>query len=254
MLYAAAFIILLALVYALFVLPTQWLKVEQIRNPIGLNLSILQISDLHVERLRISPSALSKHITRLKPDYIVITGDFTELESQLLRLDSYLRMLEKHPIPTFAVLGNHDYQQRKVIRLIRLLRYRGIHLLRNESVRLPGFQLIGIDDYHTGKSNILQAFRMTDTQVPRVIITHDPNVVLSIRESYDYLMAGHLHGKQFAIPCFYKLRPMGELPAQGIYKGLHRNSYGTYYISKGIGQTGINLRFLVRSEVTMHYL
>jgi predicted MPP superfamily phosphohydrolase len=46
----------------------------------------------------------------------------------------------------------------------------------------------------------------------------------------------------------------GDLPRRGIYKGLHNSQYGTYYISKGIGQTGINARFLVRSEITMHYL
>lgn len=254
MLYAAAFILFIGFIYALLILPTQWLKVERIRHPIGINRTILQISDLHVERLRVSPTALSRLIARHKPDYIFITGDFTRYESCLLRLDSYLQMLQKHPVPTYAVLGNHDYQQRKVARLIRLLRYRGITVLRNESVRLPGFQLIGIDDHHTGRSNVLQSFRMTDTQAPRVIITHDPNVILKIRDSYDYLMAGHLHGKQFGIPYFYKLRPMGELPAQGIYKGLHHHPYGTYYISKGIGQTGINLRFLVRSEVTLHHL
>ncbi|WP_051621062.1 metallophosphoesterase [Paenibacillus sp. UNC451MF] len=254
MLYAAAFILILGLVYALFILPTQWLKVERIRHPIGVNRTILQISDMHVERLRISPSALSKLIIRERPDYIFITGDFTKQESCLLRLDSYLQMLERHQIPTYAVLGNHDYQQRKVTRLIRLIRYRGITLLRNESIRLPEFHLVGIDDHHTGRSNTHQSFRMTDTQAPRVIITHDPNVVLKIRHHYDYLMAGHLHGKQFGIPYFYKLRPMGELPAKGIYKGLHQHDYGTYYISKGIGQTGINIRFLVRSEVTIHHL
>jgi uncharacterized protein len=50
------------------------------------------------------------------------------------------------------------------------------------------------------------------------------------------------------------LKPMGELPRRGIYKGLHESEQGTYYISKGIGQTGVNARLLVRSEVTVHEL
>ncbi|UQZ85776.1 phosphodiesterase YaeI [Paenibacillus konkukensis] len=256
--YAAALLIAAAAAaaigYLLLVLPTQWLKVEKIRHPLGLGIRILQISDLHIERMRIKPRRLSAIIAREKPDYIFLTGDFTKEEKLLSRLDPYLRMLAGHRIPVYAVLGNHDYQQRKVIRLIKLIQYYGIILLRNESVRMPGFELIGIDDYSTGKSNLRKSFQYADTDLPRIIITHDPNVVLAIKEPYDYLMAGHLHGKQLNLPFFYTFRPMGKLPAMGIYKGLHSNNYGTFYISKGIGQTAFNLRFLVRSEVTLHYL
>ncbi|GCL70760.1 hypothetical protein PN4B1_06620 [Paenibacillus naphthalenovorans] len=166
----------------------------------------------------------------------------------------YLNVFQASGIPAFGVLGNHDYQQRKVSKLIKLLQQSGIHLLRNESVRLPGFELIGIDDYDSGKSRIGESFHGTNTGRPRIVITHDPNIVLEMRERFDYLMAGHLHGKQLNIPSFYRLRPMGKLPAMGIYKGLHRGPYGTYYISKGMGQTGVNARFLVRSEVTLHFL
>ena len=88
-----------------------------------------------------------------------------------------------------------------------------------------------------------------------VVITHDPNVVLNIPPlRFDYLMAGHLHGKQFNVPGLYWLKPMGELPKLGVYKGLHQLPQGLIYISKGLGQVGINLRFLVRSELTVHHL
>jgi uncharacterized protein len=63
--------------YLSFILPTQWLKIERIKYPLELNLKILQISDLHVERLRISPSRIAAIINDEKPDYIFITGDFT---------------------------------------------------------------------------------------------------------------------------------------------------------------------------------
>lgn len=254
MIYAAALFAAIVVCYAAFILPTLWLKIEKVRHPLGLNVKILQISDMHVERLRISPRRLSALIGKEAPDYIFITGDFTKQQESLPRLDAYLRMLSRHRIPTFAVLGNHDLQQRKVIRLVKLIQYYGITLLRNESARLPGFRLIGIEDYYSGKSNIAKSFEGIAPEEPRIVITHDPNIVLALHERYDYLMAGHLHGKQFAIPFFYRFRKMGKLPAMGIYKGLHTSGNGSYYISKGIGQTGINARFLVRSEVTLHYL
>lgn len=247
-------IIAMAAIYLLFILPTQWLKVERVSHSLGLNIKVLQISDMHVERLRIRPEQLRKAIQREQPDYLFLTGDYTKLEAYLPLLERYLRVFQASGIPIYAVLGNHDYQQRKVGKLIKVLQRCGIHLLRNESVRLPGFELIGIDDFDSGKSHIGKAFYGTDTTRPRIVITHDPNIVLVLQERFDYLMAGHLHGKQVNVPFFYRIRPMGELPAMGIYKGLHRGPYGTYYISKGIGQTGVNIRFFVRSEVTIHEL
>jgi predicted MPP superfamily phosphohydrolase len=47
----------------LFIVPTQWLKVERIPYPCGLGVRILQISDLHVEKLRISCDRLN-HLIR----------------------------------------------------------------------------------------------------------------------------------------------------------------------------------------------
>lgn len=256
-----AFLLLLAALaiagggwYALFIVPTQWLKVERIDRPLGLNVTMLQLSDLHVEKLRIKPERIVRLIREERPDYIMVTGDFTQKEAYLLRLRRYLDVLRSSGVPVYAVLGNHDHHMRKVIRLVKLLQDYGIHLLRNEHLRVGGFQLIGIDDFDSGKSNISRAFAGVTPELPRIVITHDPNVVLELEKPYDYLMAGHLHGKQVNLPLFFRLRPMGKLPAMGIYKGLHTNRWGTYYISKGLGQTMYNIRLFVRSEATVHRL
>ncbi|CAH1199846.1 putative protein YpbG [Paenibacillus allorhizoplanae] len=254
MIYLYIVILILFFLYINFILPTQWLKIERITYPLDLNLKILQISDLHVERLRISPTKLTTIINNEKPNLICITGDFTKHRNSLFKLEKYLRAMTIGHVPIYCVLGNHDYQQKNVMDLIKLLRKYGLHVLRNESVHVDQIELIGIDDFDSGKSNIEKSFQNVDQAKPKVIITHDPNIVLHLNKSYDYLMAGHLHGKQFNIPFLFKLKDAGKLPRMGIYKGLHTNQYGAYYISKGIGQTGINARFLVRSEVTMHYL
>lgn len=242
--------------YASFILPAQWLKLERVHYDLGLRKKILQISDLHVEMLRVSPERLERMIRLAVPDWIVLTGDFTRKLRYLPRLEPYLKMLAGLGVPLFAVPGNHDYKLNgSAFRLFELLtRYR-IRLLRNESVELDRCTLVGIDNYSTGHSRLPKAFAgVNPGRGPVIVITHDPNVVLAIRRHYDYLMAGHLHGKQFNIPFFFKLKTKGELPARGIYKGLHQSEQGYYYISKGIGQAGLNARFLVRSEITLHEL
>ncbi|OAS21048.1 metallophosphoesterase [Paenibacillus oryzisoli] len=246
--------ILILLGYMLLILPTQWLKIERIHYPLDLHLKILQISDLHVERLRISPIQIASIIHAEKPDLICITGDFTKHRKSLVKLEKYVRAMTIGHVPIYCVLGNHDYQQKNVMDVINLLRKYGLHVLRNESVHVDQIELIGIDDYDSGKSDIEKSFRHVDPTRPKIVITHDPNIVLDLKKPYDYLMAGHLHGKQFNLPYLFRLKDAGKLPRMGIYKGLHTTQHGAYYISKGIGQTGINARFLVRSEVTMHYL
>lgn len=244
-----------AAVYGGFILPTRWLKLEQVSHHLGLNKKILQISDIHVEMLRISPKRMERAIRETAPDVIVLTGDFTRKLRFLPRLEPYFKAIASFGAPVYAVLGNHDYRlDGSLFRLAELLHRYGIRLLRNASVQLPDCTLVGIDDYGTGHSRPQKAFRNVAGKTPVIVITHDPNIVPYIRRSYDYLMAGHLHGKQFNIPFFFKLKPKGELPSKGIYKGLHRFGQGYFYISKGIGQAGINARFMVRSEMTLHHL
>ncbi|MBD2872022.1 metallophosphoesterase [Paenibacillus arenilitoris] len=250
----AAIAVGVVLVYLFFILPTQWLKVEKIRHPSGINKRILQISDLHVDRLRISARTIGKVIEETRPDYIFMTGDYTYKTSYLPRANDYFKVIAGYGVPVYAVLGNHDYELPRLSRLLDLLQTNGIRLLRNECVPLPEFDLVGIDDFGTGHSKLRPAFRGADGRKPIVVMTHDPNVVLAIKRPYHYLMAGHLHGKQLNVPFFFKLKPKGPLADRGIYKGLHKSGEGYYYISKGIGQAGVNARFMVRSELTVHDL
>ncbi len=240
--------------YALFIWPTQWVKIETVRFPLGIGKRILQISDLHVDMLRVSPRRLEGIISSAAPDYIMLTGDYTFDPRRLPKLARYLEAIAGGGVPAYAVLGNHDYVLPRIGELIALFSRHGIRVLRNESAELPEFRLVGIDDFSTGRSRIGKAMSGGTAGKPVLIITHDPNAVLYIRKPFDYLMAGHFHGKQLNVPGFFKLKPKGPLAAAGIYKGLHRSEFGSFYISKGIGQAGVNARFMVRSEVTLHEL
>ncbi len=241
--------------YMLFIVPTQWLKINRAKRSLGIGIKVLQISDLHVDMLRISASKLKESIELHKPQYIFITGDFTSRPQALPKLDYYLHIISSCKIPVYAVLGNHDYRLPDLAALLQLFDKHQICLLRNEHVVLEHFVLVGIDDDCSRHSDWKQAFHNSDSANKRIlIITHDPNIFLSIQQPYDYAMAGHLHGKQFNLPFLFRLKPKGELAKRGIYRGMHKGEYGVFYISSGIGQAGINARFGVRSEITVHYL
>lgn len=245
-----------AIIYFLLIFPTQWLKVERVHSSCGIGIRALQISDLHVEKLRISPERLTSLIKKEAPDYIFLTGDFTEQSRYLSEVQRYAQAIASPGIPVFAVLGNHDHRLNSAAlnQLIRILENAGIQVLINQSTVVDDFQIVGIDDYGSKKSRVDTAFEDIDPSKPILVLTHNPNLVLSINHKYTYLMAGHFHGKQFNVPYLFHFINKGKLAADGIYKGLHSGTHGKFYISKGIGQAGINARFLIRSEVTLHEL
>ncbi|GKU75816.1 metallophosphoesterase [Paenibacillus sp. L3-i20] len=240
--------------YVLFIFPTQWLKVEKVHYPLGIGARILQISDLHVNMLRISPYKLKSTIEKIKPDYIFLTGDYTYKNKYLPKLERYIKEISSCNVPIYAVLGNHDHQLPSLKRLSHIFKSYNVVLLCNDSIELPTFELVGIDNYGTGHSQVQKAFRKVTERKPVIIITHDPELLLTLSRSYSYLLGGHLHGKQFNVPFVFSIRRKGKLASQGIYKGFHKGSKGAFYISKGIGQAGVNARFMVRSEVTVHEL
>lgn len=256
MIYFVLLAIIIVLVYLLLIFPTQWLKVERINLPIGLGIKVLQISDLHVEKIRISAKSLDQLIRTERPTYIFITGDFTEKAIYLPKVQHYINVIASSGIPVFAVLGNHDHRLKSAAmnRLVKLFEHEGVKLLTNEGFDAGDFQIVGIDDWCSKKSKINQAFQHMDPSKVTIVLTHDPNIVLHLNREYSYLMAGHFHGMQFNLPFLFRFINKGKLAASGVYKGLHKGKYGSYYISKGISQAGPNARFLIRSEVTIHQL
>jgi uncharacterized protein len=246
------FFIFISLFFIFFILPTIWLKIENLDHSMGVNKKILQISDLHVEKLRISPNKLKRVIESNKPDYIFLTGDYLREEKSFKLLSEYLEVIRDSQIPTYAVFGNHDHYLPKVLLLKEFIEGFGIVVLVNESIEMDGFTLIGIDDYGTGVDDEKIAFNRVKPSDKKIVLSHEPNIVLVMSNKFDLLLSGHFHGKQINIPYLFTILPRGDLPKQGIYKGLHKSPLGNFYISKGLGQTGWNMRFLVRSEVTIH--
>jgi uncharacterized protein len=45
---------------------------------------------------------------------------------------------------------------------------------------------------------------------------------------------------------------MGKLARMNIVKGLHLQDDKPFYISEGLGQTGVNIRIGSRPEITLH--
>ncbi|HLS09319.1 metallophosphoesterase [Lentibacillus sp.] len=225
-------------------------------------LSILHLSDLHLENISLTPSQLADKLKNESVDMIALTGDFLDRKRTIPKLLPYLRVLRdmKPAYGIYAVLGNHDYvlKDRDLTKLITVLKQHDIHVLQNENVNFSinghVINIIGIDDYSTRRSNLSLAYQGIE-EGTNIVLTHDPNVVLDMQgHPFDYLMAGHFHGGQICYPKAYHLVKMGQLAKQNMIKGLHMHDKTPFYISEGLGQTGLNIRIGSRPEITFHQI
>ncbi|GIN19748.1 MAG TPA: metallophosphoesterase [Bacillus bacterium] len=223
-------------------------------------LRILHISDLHLENISISPEQLYESIRSQPIDLIALTGDFMDRKKSIPKLLPYLHVLKKlEPgYGIYAVLGNHDYVLRKddLGQLKNLLILNGVKLLQNENhnIDIDGVPLniIGIDDFSTKRSNLMESYDGLQEGY-NLVITHDPNIVLSMHNyHFDYLLSGHFHGGQIHWPKPYHLVKMGKLVKMNMIKGLQKYKEKQFYISEGLGQTGVNIRIGSRPEITIH--
>ena len=227
-----------------------------------IHLNVLHLSDIHLENLSISPLQLYDYIKDEKIDLIALTGDFLDRKRSIPKLVPYLQMLQeiKPKYGMYAVFGNHDYvlKGKNFDTLKETLELYGCKTLQNENETIliddVIVNIIGIDDFSTKRSDIASSYSNIRTGY-NLVLTHDPNIVLHMKNyHFDYLLSGHFHGGQIHWPKPYHLAKMGKLARLNIIKGLHTHDGKPFYISEGLGQTGINIRIGSLPEITFQRL
>ena len=235
-------------------------NLNSLTNAASPSINILHLSDLHLENISISPEQLFVKLQHEKIDLIAITGDFLDRKRSIPKLIPYLKVLRKLNVEfgMYAIFGNHDYvlKNRDFAILKSTLEEHGCKTMQNENATIivdgKKLNIIGIDDFSTKRSDLDLSYKnLVDGY--NLVLTHDPNVVLHMNEfHFDYLLSGHFHGGQIHWPKPYHLVKMGKLARLNIIKGFHTVNGKPYYISEGLGQTGVNIRIGSLPEITIH--
>ncbi|WP_241663202.1 metallophosphoesterase [Peribacillus simplex] len=227
------------------------------------NLRVLQLSDMHLENLSISPEKLYNQLKQENFDLIALTGDYLDRTKSIPKIIPYLEVIQQFnpKYGIYAVFGNHDYilREESFGRLKALFEQYDIKTMQNQNdtIIVEGnlIYIIGIDDYHTKRSNLSLAYNGLIEKGYRLVLTHDPNLVLQMEKfDFDYLLAGHFHGGQICWPKPYHLKKFGKLVRLNLIKGLIHYQGKVFYINEGLGQTLFNIRIGSRPEITIHEL
>lgn len=245
----------------------RWLEVVRTRiAPDGLppafrGVRIAHFSDVHYEfhfgarRLR----SLVQRIMAEKPDMICFTGDLVDraVGSAAEELVSILSRLQA-PLGQFAVLGNHDYFHNDK-EVAQVLVQAGFRCLRNEYAIVQKdrdfIRVSGTEDSTRGRPRLESVLNPEREQEFVLLLSHAPDFAQrALAFPVSLQLSGHSHGGQVRIP-FYG--PPVRVPGAKLYPdGLHRPDNGRLqlYTSRGVGVTGLPLRFWCRPELTIHTL
>ncbi|MDR1607048.1 MAG: metallophosphoesterase [Deltaproteobacteria bacterium] len=192
----------------------------------------------------------------LKPDLVILTGDFLDSLSSLARdWQEPLRNLRGVPFGVYGVLGNHDLYANNPGEEAQVLTNFGARILRDEAISLAGLPLtiIGFDDPGTAsrfyrpdaQSDVLDFSRIKGLPAPAnnmaIVVRHRPQGVESAAKFGAKLyLAGHTHGGQFQVPFKprWNLMTISSAYTQGSYQIGDLN----LLISNGLSSAGLPFR------------
>ncbi len=224
---------------------------------------LIQVSDLHAGPI-VDQSFLTASLERiadLDPDLIVLTGDFMSCygDEEIPKALDVIRALPPAPLGRFAVLGNHDYGYRwkqlaVADQLAEGLEQLDVRLLRNEVANVGGLQLLGVDEFWSGRFHPETALAALDTARASIALCHNPDGAdHSAWEDYQgWILSGHTHGGQCKPPWL----PPPFVPVQNrrYVAGEYELADGRQlYINRGLGYLK-RVRFNCRPEITVFTL
>ncbi len=191
----------------------------------------------------------------LRPDLVLLGGDYlSHSVRHAPRLGDVLRPLAA-PDGVFGVLGNHDhYVGAAYVR--EALRQAGVTELRNASVVLhrgaASLAVGGVGELRWDAIDFDAVFAGIGAQVPRVAVSHDPDVFAywPADRRLDLMLSGHTHGGQAHLP----LLGPPYVPSQFGYRylaGTVREGRRRLYVSRGVGAITAPFRWRCPPEVTL---
>ena len=197
------------------------------------------LSDIHA-CARFSDTALETLFARvaaLDADIVCLGGDLAEDAESLSRLTRFFPLLTPR-LGVFACPGNNDHEidgfSRHVGKYLRLL--------TNESVRLGGLRLGGVDERKWGRPDARGLFPAGEA-VFRVLLAHYPICYdFGAGAKPDLQLSGHTHGGQFNVlgltPYILPFEPRGHAWISG-----ECTLHGVRTIvSNGVGMSRLCLR------------
>jgi predicted MPP superfamily phosphohydrolase len=247
-----------------FTMETVHLKLPRLPRAFA-GLRIAQMSDIHMgswmnlDRFQ----QVADLVLAQKPDLLLITGDFlfghnfNEVSKGYLKdLITVLSPLAA-TLPSFAVLGNHDYWTdpeavREMLRACQITELtNSVFTLTREGENL---HLCGVDDVWEGNVRLEDVLSQLSDDSAAILLAHEPDFAdtSAATERFDLQVSGHSHGGQVVIP-FYG-PPFLPYLGQKYPSGLYKVGDMFQYTNRGAGTGMLPVRLNCPPEITLFIL
>jgi predicted MPP superfamily phosphohydrolase len=205
------------------------------------------VSEAFIERIVHTANGLGT-------DAIVCTGDYVLGDDATEKIDTVWPILAKlkarHGV--YSVLGNHDHHA-DFDRSLYWLERSGQNLRHQCKPIHKGKERImigGAGDYWYDRLEIDNTFSGSDKRDCRVLLSHNPDSVDSQFDTpLSLVISGHTHGGQVVIPFFGP--PVLPVENKNYSSGLIATAKTQLFISKGIGWSGLPIRFNCYPEIAV---
>lgn len=220
--------------------------------------TMLQLSDIHADRLADAAGALEALLATIPCDLAVMTGDYRfdthgDYAPCLRRMADIVAAL-RPACGILGILGNHDF-----VETVPLLEQLGVRLLLNESWSLErgGSRLFiaGVDDPHYfAGDDLTRALTGKQDADTVVLLSHSPELYREAQGAGVHLyLCGHTHGGQICLPGGFAPMVNAACPRRLTrgswwYRGMRGHT------SRGTGASGLPVRFFCPPEITLHTL
>ena len=251
---------------------------------------IAQLTDFQVGMWFGNTNTIHRSIDTLiekRPAAVLISGDFIyhslpNASEEIGKVTEIIQPLIQENIPTYAVLGNHDYSHKPPKKELgeqvkTALEKIGVNVLQNEAVEInsptvksgnEALYLVGIGSHIAKNDDVTKALKgvsnysggvRSANSPPRIVMMHNPKSFAAFPPNTAPLaVAGHTHGGQIRIPFTPQWSWISLVKNEEIYGDGWIKNYGNggnnLYVNRGIGFSDIPIRINCRPEITLFTL
>jgi predicted MPP superfamily phosphohydrolase len=234
-------------VYASWIEPF-WIEVthHHVAVPFKSPLKIAHLTDIHTYGLGRRERKLLEALEAEQPDVIAITGDSINTTSDYPGLRELLKELHA-PLGVWVVRGNHE-DWWPVDNEEEFYKSAGVKLLVNSSAEVrDGIWFVGFDDLFAGSPDSRKALAGVPESAYKIALFHSPIYFEQEAGLSDLALAGHSHGGQVKLP--FIGAPYTPPFCGKFLEGWFELRGTRMYVSRGIGTSIMDVRFLCRPEI-----
>ena len=227
---------------------------------------VLLLSDFHSRGIGRRERGVLKIAEDLgEHDLIALCGDLIYTPLGMAEMAQFVSKLKARD-GVYATFGNSEHKNGVVPHVLaKRLSDSGAAMLLNRHARVrrerSAIVIAGVDDPVSFHDDIGAALRGVGEDEFTLLLMHTPDsVALAAARGVDLVLSGHTHGGQVKLPLVgaaFTHSFLGTAMSHGLYCGKRlskvlgfRTGRTQLYVTRGIGISGLAMRFLCRPEIT----